>query len=65
MKKLVLFFVIFFISFAVNAQISIVEPSDLTTDLNNTTIDKSGNPSDFEIVKYLWLINNGTENLSL
>ncbi|MEC8968562.1 MAG: T9SS type A sorting domain-containing protein [Bacteroidota bacterium] len=65
MKKLVLFFVIFFMSFAVNAQISIVEPSDLTTDLNNTTIDKSGNPSDFEIVKYLWLINNGTENLSL
>lgn len=67
MKKFILLATVFCVTLISYSQvtISIVDPANPSVDLNNTVVDKSGSASDFEIVKYLWLINNTNQNITL
>lgn len=49
----------------ITSSISIVEPSDLSSELNSSTIDVTGLASDFELYKALWLINNTNQAITL
>lgn len=45
--------------------LKIVQPTDLATDVNNTTITINGLASDPEFVASLWVINNGAASITL
>ena len=49
----------------ITISISIVEPSNLSSELNSSTIDVTGLASDFELYKALWLINNTNQAITL
>ena len=49
----------------ITSSISIVEPSNLSSELNSSTIDVTGLASDFELYKALWLVNNTNQAITL
>lgn len=55
------------LAFSVLAQtpLKVVQPSDLVTDVNNTTITINGLASDPELIASLWVINNGSSTITL
>ena len=69
MKNLILLVTVFtgilpFQSQIVNPLI-IVEPDDVSVDVNNLTVDETGLSSDFELDKSLWVINTTTHAITL
>ncbi len=67
MNRIITGFICFALFISVNSQIvqlTINEPN-MSTDLNNLTIDAEGLPSDFEIEEVLWVVNNNSQALTL
>jgi hypothetical protein len=57
-------FSLFFSSVNSQLLISVFEPNQ-TVDLNNGNIDVTGLASEFELTKYLWLVNEGAQAITL
>ena len=69
MKNLILLVTLFvgvlpFQSQIVNP-IIIVEPDNVSSDVNNLTLDETGLASDFELDKSLWVINTSAQAITL
>ena len=64
MKKIISFLSLSLFITVLNAQLSLYEPNQ-TVDLNNGSVDVTGSASQFELVKYLWVVNEGTQAITL
>ena len=66
MKKIISILSISLFITVVNAQISlsVYEPNQ-SVDLNNGSVDVTGLASQFELVKYLWIVNEGAQAITL
>ena len=65
MKNFIIIVVISLGFFPLYSQITIVEPADISSDVNNLTVDEIGLATDFDLDKSLWLINNSAQAITL
>ncbi len=65
MLKKITLFLAFTLPVVLSAQLKVIETSASTTDVDGQTFTVSGNPSSTEFVKYLVVVNEGTDSLNL
>jgi len=63
--KFTLFLSLVSLGLLAQTPLKIVEPSDLATDVNNTTLTVNGSSTDSDMEAIVWVVNNGSSSLDL
>lgn len=65
MLKKITLFLAFALPVVMSAQLKVIETASSTTDVDGQTFTVTGNPASTEFVKYLVVVNEGTDSLNL